>query len=91
MGTKLYFDFAGLSFCADADMYDDDGQGVEKVNSVKVQDANGNYMPVAVDLDAFKEEMHDWLDEAVKDYLEAVKEDYYENLMDERRIAERFG
>ena len=89
MNTKLYFDYAGVSFRVDADIYDDEGQGVEQVNEVQVKAANGDFMVADVDLDAFKDDMQDWLDEAAHNYFEDVKNEYYENLMDERRLEER--
>lgn len=85
METKLYFDYAGLSFCVDACIVEDDTPYVEDISSVEVEAGNGDYMTVAVDIDAFMDAMQDKLNEAAEEYMRDRAIAYAEARMDARK------
>lgn len=85
METKLYFNYAGLSFRVDACIVEDDVPFVEDISSVEVEAGNGDYMTVAVDLNEFMEAMQDQLNEAAEEYIRNRAIAYAEMRMDARR------
>lgn len=85
METKLYFKYAGLSFCVDAGICDDETPYVEDISAVEVEAANGEYMAVDVDLAKFMESMQDQLNEAAEEYIRDRAIAYAEARMDARK------
>lgn len=85
MNTKLYVDWAGISFLVDAEIAEDEPAYVEEINSVEVRAQNGDYMLVDVDRKEFMEIMQDVLDDAAQEYIQERAIAYAEARMDARR------
>lgn len=90
MTAKLEFEFGGISFLVDVEIFDDDPAYVEEVNSVEVRTPSGEYMLVEFDEGAFKKQFQDILDEKAQEYMRDLAIAYAEARMDAQREEKCF-
>lgn len=85
MNAKLEFDYGGISFLVEVEIFDDDPAFVEDVNSVEVRTPSGDYMLAEFDEKAFKDTFQDLLDDKAQEYMRDLAIAYAEARMDARR------
>lgn len=85
MNAKFEFDYGGITFLVDVEIFDDDPAFVEDVNSVEVRTPSGDYMLAEFDEKAFKDTFQDMLDEKAQEYIRDLAIAYAEARLDERR------
>ena len=85
MNAKFEFDYGGIRFFVDVEIFDDDPAFVEDVNSVEIRTPSGDYMLAEFDEKAFKDTFQDLLDEKAEEYIKDLAIAYAEARMDARR------
>ena len=92
MTAKLEFDYGGLSFLVDVEIFNDAPAFVENINSVEVLTPSGDYMLAQFDEKEFIETFQDVLDRKAQEYIEDLAIAYAEMRADdmrEERLLER--
>lgn len=85
MNAKFEFDYGGITFLVDVEIFDDDPAFVEDVNSVEVRTPSGDYMLAQFDEKEFKDNFQDVLDEKAQEYIRDLAIAYAEARLDARR------
>lgn len=85
MTAKLEFDYGGLNFIVEAEIFDDNPAFVEDVNSVEIRTPSGDYMLAEFDEKEFIDIFQDILDEKAQEYMRDLAIAYAEMRADARR------
>lgn len=85
MNKHLYFDWAGMSFRVEVEIFDDEPAYVEEIKRVEVKTEGGEYMLVSVDKAEFMDNMQDILNDAAEEYMRDRAIAYAEMRADAKR------
>lgn len=90
MNAQLEFDYGGISFFVDVEIFNNDPIYVEEVNSVEVKTPSGEYMLAEFDEKEFKDNFQDILDEKAQEYMRDLAIAYAEMRADAQREEKCF-
>ena len=85
MNTHLYFDWAGMSFRVEVEIFEDDPSYVEDIKRVEVKTEGGEYMLVSINREEFLESMQDILNDKAEEYMRDREIAYAEMRADSKR------